>query len=169
MKKKSWLKLLIIVTGLLIIYWLIFGLNPTKASVDNFFEEYGSYICSPTSVGDFDEEYFCLYQLRRQSSTLAGQMIYVYESPWIIFPAVSLYIYTPFHSFWYTEPETNEYHIYVSVLTRDEGVLIYNPTTGEFIGNWEDFDENYISTSYNPENKEYVSNYDRLDNYNKTH
>ena len=109
--------------------WFLVGQQPTKLNVDNFFAV-NSYN-PPVLTTDYGEEYYYANYLRMHTALITGQIFYV---PKFTF----LFVFTPFHYFNYIEPSTNNLHTYVFVLTSDEGVLVYNPVTGDYVGKPDD-------------------------------
>lgn len=114
--------------------WFMFGLSPTKAEVESFLEENS---CNPYAIEtDYEEEHYCVYYMRRQTTLLWGQ---IYNIPvWWIFPNPILYIHTPFKYFSDFDPISKEFHTYTYVKTRDEGILVYNAVNGKYIKKVED-------------------------------
>jgi len=155
MKYKKVLIPILIILGGLFLLWLTFGINPTKENVDEFFED---YYCS-ADFGDYDEEHVCAYYLRRQSTVLFGKVYNIYEGPLIVIPSFLLYVNTPFYYFHYVNPNTSEEHVYVSVLTRDGGALVYDLVNGKYVKKFEEFSNEEIHLAYNPTTKEYINNF----------
>jgi len=135
----------ILVIGLFIVIllssvWFVFGLPPTKATVEKFLKENS---CNPSSIEtDYSSEYYCAAYLRRHTTLLCGQIIKVPEFTF-------LFVFTPFHYFNYIDPTTSERHVYVFVVTRDNGTLVYNPVNGEYVGRFDDLLQNMGNISYN--------------------
>ncbi len=133
-------KLLIVIVLLIVILvssWFIFTPsptkttvdNPTKATVDNFLKENS---CNPSSLEtDYASEYECAAYLRRHTTLLDRQIISVPKSTF-------LFVHTPFNYFNYVEPNTSDSHVYIFVVTSDEGALVYNPINGNLIGSYDD-------------------------------
>jgi hypothetical protein len=123
----------------LILHWLIFYIPPTKATVESFLKENS---CNPSATEtDSDSEHYCAYYLRRHTTLVFGQIINVPEY-------TLLFAYTPFVYFIYdpipgddwgcslTHSCKNDEHVYIFVVTRDEGPLVYNPVNGNFIDSY---------------------------------
>ena len=136
--KLKWTLFMYVLYVILILasFKLVFGIAPTSMETANFLEENG---CSPSATEtNSDEEYSCAYYLRRHTATVFGQIIN------FGFP---LFVTTPFEYFHYdlipeewgcalTDSCNNDDHIYVFVVTRDKGALVYNPVNGEYIGSY---------------------------------
>ncbi|MBR9704853.1 hypothetical protein GOV12_05555 [Candidatus Pacearchaeota archaeon] len=112
--------------------WLVFYLPPTNATVDSFLKKNG---CNPSALEtDYNDEYYCVYYLRRHTTLFFGQIVKV---PKFTF----LFLFTPFHSANEIDFDKNgDRHVYVFVITRDRGAVIYNPINGEYI---RDYDGNF--------------------------
>ena len=115
---------------LLILQSIVFLTPPTKAEVENFFKYDRTFSvndCNPYAIEtDENDEHLCAYKLRRQTALVFGQVINA---------GFPLFAYTPFGYFNY-ELGNGDFHIYVLVVTRDEGPLVYSPVNGDFIGNY---------------------------------
>ncbi len=124
---------------ILLVFKLVFDIAPTSATVENFLKENS---CTPaTTETDFNEEHFCAYYLRRHTATIFGQ---------IINAGFPLFVTNPFGYFNYdpTPPTPDDFgcaltnsckedeHMYVLVVTRDKGPLVYNPVNGKYIGSY---------------------------------
>ncbi len=133
MKHNKLLVIILLAIIILVSLWFIFTLSPTKTIVDNFLKENS---CNPLSLEtDYGSEYECAAYLRRHTTLLSGQIISV---PKFTF----LFVYTPFHYFNYVEPNTFDSHVYVFVITSDEGTLVYNPVNGKYVGRYDDLLQN---------------------------
>lgn len=127
-KKIFLIGILIMIIGLGSIR-LISGLRPTRATVENFLENNS---CDPSATKtDSANEYSCAAYLRRHTALFAGQ---IFEVPKFTF----LFIFTPFDYFNYFEPGALNVHVYIMVLTSNDGILVYNPVNGKYIGHSED-------------------------------
>ena len=101
--------------------------QPTQAEVESFFEDWKCGPDNPT----FEDEHNCSEYLRHHSALIRGKIT-------IVVPEESdLYIYTPFDYLGYY-PIDGEKHYYVSVNTKDNGPLVYNPINGEYVGDYYD-------------------------------
>jgi len=133
----------ILIVSLLVIIvlssvWFVFSLPPTKATVEKFLKENSRSLSSIET--DYVSEYYCAAYLRRHTTLLGGQIISV---PKFTF----LFVFTPFHYFNYIDPTTFDNHVYVFVITRDEGTLVYNPVNGEYVGRYDDLLQNMKNIS----------------------
>jgi hypothetical protein len=112
----------LVVIIFIVLQSVIFQTSPTQNEVELFLKENS---CNPYMEGtDHVTEYQCAYYLRRHTTMVFGKIVNAK------FP---FFIYTPFHYFNY-KSSTNEFHTYVSVNTRDNGRLVYNPVNGLFMG-----------------------------------
>jgi len=124
------LKLFLILIVLFFVGFII-GMQPSRASVENFLLE-NSCVASATETG-YSAEYECAQYLRRHTTVWGGQILRIPEFTF-------LFIFTPFHYFNYIEPGNTAYdqHTYIFVITADEGSLVYNPVNGKYIGRFDD-------------------------------
>jgi len=125
---------------ILIIHGLVFNLFPTRATVESFLKENS---CNPSiTKTEQNSEYECAYYLRRHTSLTFGKIYNVPNIP-------PLFVKNPFGYFSYdltpiefgcalTNSCKNDEHVYVFVITKDEGALVYNPINGNFIGSYDD-------------------------------
>lgn len=80
---------------------------------------------------DYYTEQYCAYHLRRHTTLLFEKIINV--------PTYTgLFVFTPFHYFNYIEHETLNQHVYVFINTADDGVIVYNPVNGVYIGSFDE-------------------------------
>ena len=113
-------KIILTILAIIIFFWLLYGLNPTKAEVDRFFEENSCY----------SKSYCVYYEMRRNTAMLGGQ---IFKIPiWWVFPNFMLYTTTPFNYYHEMSHGEDDWHTYIWVDTRD-GRLVYNAVSGEFI------------------------------------
>ncbi|HLD15579.1 MAG TPA: hypothetical protein VJB94_03290 [Candidatus Nanoarchaeia archaeon] len=121
---------LIVAIGLMI--FLLPYIAPTSATVEDFFREnncQNSYNPHQGQIkNDYNGEYYCAYNLRERTRLMWGK-IYLTNSNALAGA------YNPFGYFSYYL--NDEFHTYVLVITRDEGVLVYNPINGDFIGKYD--------------------------------
>ncbi|MBU4351615.1 MAG: hypothetical protein KJ939_00850 [Nanoarchaeota archaeon] len=144
MSSKKLLNWILFTIALIIIYFIFYGLifntSPTKATVENFLKENS---CNPsTTETDFNSEWECTYYLREHTFLIFGQILSVSRfSP--------LNTYSPFGYFSYdptpweygcllTHSCKNDEHMYIFIVTRDEGPLVYNPINGNLKGRYDD-------------------------------
>jgi len=138
---------IILVLILVLVLQSIFFTTPTKAEVGKFLKVdrlFNINSCNPYSTEtDKYNEYYCAYYLRRHTTLIFGQ---------IINSGFPLFAYNPFGYFSYdptpTDPTDfgcalndsckNDEHIYILVVTRDEGPLVFNPVNGDYIGKYND-------------------------------
>jgi hypothetical protein len=138
MNHKKLLISILLVSIIVFSIWFAFALSPTRTAVDNFLKDNS---CSPSALEtDYSSEYECAAYMRRHTTLLGGQIISV---PKFTF----LFVYTPFHYFNYIEPNTSDYHVYVFVITSDQGTLVYNPVNGKYIGRYDDLLQNMKNIS----------------------
>jgi hypothetical protein len=123
---------------ILIAFKVVFGIAPTSANVEKYLAK--NSCNSLDTQTNSDDEYYCAYYLRRHSTTVFGQVIKA---------GFPLFVINPFGYFNYdltyddygcaiTDTCKNDDHIYVFVITRDKGPLVYNPVNGDFIGSYND-------------------------------
>ena len=104
--------------------WLMYGLSPTQAEVERYFDE-----------NDCFDSSRCVYEIRRDSGMLFGQ---IYNVPDLFSPKFIYYVTTPFN--YYQDIElvpigssgSESWYRYTWVDTRD-GRLVYDAITGEYI------------------------------------
>ncbi|MBU2633926.1 MAG: hypothetical protein KJ674_01650 [Nanoarchaeota archaeon] len=123
MQKKILITILVCVL-LILNYYLIFSISPTKAEVESFLEENS---CDSRDVETWYEvEELCVYHLRRHTTTLGGQ---IFNVPKYSF----LFVYTPFNYYHTMDHGEDERYTYTWIDTR-EGRFVYNAVNGEYIG-----------------------------------
>jgi hypothetical protein len=144
MNRKKLFNWVLFIIALMIIPWIlqgfIFHIPPTKTTVETFLKENS---CNPSATEtDFNSEWECTYYLRRHTTLIFGQILGVSGFP-------LLNAYNPFGYFNYdptpvewgcslTHSCKDDEHIYIFVVTRDEGPLVYNPINGNFKGSYDD-------------------------------
>jgi len=155
---KSILKWILFVILLLFFLGAYSSIKPTKATVDNFLKENS---CDGEAIQtDLNDEHSCAYSLRRHTTSIFGKIFNIPQY-------TTLFVFTPFNYFLYNGDSSNftDDHMYVSVLTRDEGTLVYNPINGKYIGLFDDLVETMefgTFVVYDPSTKKYIGNYDKL-------
>jgi hypothetical protein len=152
---------LIIITILL--FSSIFTIAPTKAEVEDFlryertFTILTSYYCDPYAIEtNSDSEYPCAYYLRKNSALMFGQIFnkgfpFNGNNPFGYFSYDLTY-----NEFGCASTNSCNYdeHSYVFVMTRDEGVLVYNPMNGKFIGSYNNL-MTQMGCNFQPSKKEF--------------
>jgi len=147
----GWILFVIVIAALvLIVQYFIFYLSPTKTTVDNFLKDNSCNLGSIKTDYFFEDE--CASYLRRHTTIAFGQ---IYNNP----PGTLLFVYTPFRYFNYVDLEPNAFdsHVYLFVITRDEGALVYNPVNGSFIDSYDNLMLN-MGCNINPNDDLYIAN-----------